>query len=72
MLRLKSLKVDPGFDENDDPVLLSQDSLDRIHVRDYCLGKSVKGNIILKGSAPALEVVNVTAMSKFLSQSFLV
>ncbi len=42
-----------------------------VYTRTWGLGKSVKGNIALKGPSPAFEIANKPAIALFLSQSFL-
>jgi len=42
-----------------------------VFVRTWGLGKSVKGNVVLKGPSPAFEISNKPAIALFLSQSFL-
>ncbi len=42
-----------------------------VYVRTWAVGKSLKGNVVLKGPSPAFEITNKAAIALFLSQSFL-
>ena len=72
ILRLKSLKPCQAasvtsYYENLDEEHLVRD----VYMRTWGLGKSAKGNVVLKGPSPAFEITNKAAMALFLSQSFL-
>ena len=69
ILRLKSLKpcqAASGFGYSKEEHLVRD-----VFERTWGLGKSVKGNVALKGPSPAFEIANKPAIALFLSQSFL-
>ncbi len=72
ILLLKSLKpCQAGSTSSWNDNLHEEHLYSDVYVRTWGLGKSVKGNVVIKGPSPAFEVTNKPAIALFLSQCFL-